>query len=847
MLSNQLLYAFIIISVILIFLFASLLRAINLENKKKSESDLHFRTLANGGTALIWTAGLDKLCNYFNEPWLRFTGRTLEEEMGNGWAEGVHPDDFDRCLQIYVAAFDLREFFSMEYRLLHADGGYRWIRDDGNPRYDTLGNFIGYIGFCYDINESKLQEQELNQYRFHLEAKVNEKTKELVAAKELAEAANRAKSEFLATMSHEIRTPMNGVIGMLEVLTHTTLTSEQNQMVTIIRDSADTQLVILNDILDISKIEAGKIEVSTEPFIFEDAIEKVCLVLSSLARKKHVDIKLFVDPHITQLLLGDVLKLRQILMNLINNAIKFSSDLSRNGEVTSRAELIQLEGSTVWLRFLVCDNGIGMSEAVQQKIFQPFVQADSSTTRVYGGSGLGLAICNRLIMLMGGSISVQSTLGQGSVFTVNLPFNVPSEQPVNPISPIVDVPCLVIGPKTGLTTDISVHLSYAGAVVTQVTDVSLINTLDSPREALWIWVFDIFGTPSIDVICQAAHHYRQEIAKDIAIQHLAIGRGQRLKPRLLEDDIAQVDGNLLTQKNILRAVAILTGRTIEAKNSATIVNHEKISQHGHLILVAEDNEINQKVIIQQLKLLGIEADIAADGCEAFSYWVEKRYGLVLTDIHMPYMDGYQLIQAIRNEELKSNESRTVIIGLTAINIQNEFPYKMDGMDECLIKPIELMQLKVVLDKYLSSSQVTDVAEKDLLIEQLNDGNELIETTKNLDAYAEFPDWDETTLTTMLGGDRSLHCRLLNLFLVKSQEQRNSLEQATVLGNTVAISDLAHSLKSSARTVGALRLGEYCQVLENAGKVGNIAECSAIMVNLVQALGIVEQLITQNLS
>ena len=541
----------------------------------------------------------------------------------------------------------------------------------------------------------------------------------------------------------------------------------------------------------------------------------------------------------------------------VNNAIKFSSGLARNGEVTARAELIQADGATVWLRFIVCDNGIGMSDAVQQKIFQPFEQADSSTTRIYGGSGLGLAICNRLIMLMGGSISVQSTLGQGSVFTVNIPFEVSCDQPDNASSPIDGVACLVIGPETGLTADISLHLSHAGALVTQVADVNLIDRLDTPRDALWIWVFDIFGTPSVDTICQAADHYRQKIAKDIVIQHLAIGRGQRIKPRLLDDDIAHIDGNLLTRKNIMRAVAILTASNIEPENftmrlpiaglTETIVNGEKISQHGHLILVAEDNEINQKVILHQLKLLGIVADIAADGREAFSFWLQKRYSLILTDIHMPYMDGYQLIQAIRNEELKNDGCQTVIIGLTAINTQIDSEFKNVGMNECLVKPIELAQLKVVLDKYLSSSQVINVTEKELLIEKLNNGNELKDATNNLNDFTEFLDWDANTLTTIVGDDRNLHARLLNMFLVNAQEQRNSLEQAIASGDTEAVGNIAHSLKSSARTIGALRLGEFCQAIEKAGKEGNASECTAIMVNLVKALGIVEQLIKQNLT
>jgi len=850
--ATDLRYLFTSLGVFLAIVLWRLLDALNKEQQEKSESELHFRTLANGGAALIWTSGPDKLCNYFNEPWLRFTGRFLEQELGNGWAEGVHPEDFERCLQIYVTAFDQRLPFSMEYRLHHADGAYRWIRDDGNPRYDSRGKFIGYIGFCYDITERRLQERELEQHRRHLEELVNEKTNELLEAKEAAEAASRAKSGFLANMSHEIRTPMNGVIGMIDVLMKTTLTAEQIKMANIIRDSAYSQLGIINDILDFSKIEAGKMELAPEPFMIEAVVENVCVMLDQMAQSKQVDLKLFVDPKIPRLLLGDALRLRQILTNLTNNAIKFSSGLPRIGEVRARAELLSLEAERIWVRFIVQDNGIGISETAQTRIFQQFEQADASTTRIYGGSGLGLVICRRLVEIMCGKISLHSILGQGAVFTVDLPFAVPAEQPNQEPSPADGVPCLIIGPNIGLIADIALHLKHAGALVDHVHDINAINTLAAHPEALWIWVFDIFGAPQLDNIRAAAQRYQRETAKDITIQHLAIGRGRRRKPRLLANDVAQLDGNLLTRRNILRAVAILAGGAepeewppfAPADNSnVPVLTREQALQQGRLILVAEDNEVNQHVISQQLKLLGFFADIAKDGSKGLSYWMNGQYALVLSDIHMPYMDGYQLATAIRKEESKTGANRTPIIALTAIVMKGEAEYcKTMGFDDYITKPTPLTELAAILEKWLPPTLKytrQDKLSRQAAIKQ----NFNPEPDSLMSKFVECPEWDANALAGTVGNDQSVHRRFLDMFLTKAEQQCQNLQLAAETDDCKTMGNIAHTLKSSARTVGAIQLGELCQALETAGKNQEGPACKAIVSQINKAFAKVAQLIT----
>lgn len=374
------------------------------------EQEQHFRTLANGGSALIWTAGLDKQCSYFNEPWLRFTGRCLDEELGNGWTEGVHPDDFAHCMDVYVDHFDRHQFFSREYRLRNANGDYRWIRDDGSPRYDSCGNFIGYIGFCYDIHESKAIQLELQNHREHLESLVKERTTELEAARYHAESANRAKSEFLANMSHEIRTPLNAIMGMGYLIRQDGVTPGQAEKLAK-QDAACRHLLeLINTVLDLAKIEANRLKLESIPLTVEQVIDQALSITLSTAQAKGLQIR----QRLASLppLLGDPLRLQQCLLNYLSNAIKFTSQ----GHIDLEVDCIEETTESVKLRFGVRDTGIGIPVEVQARLFSAFEQADSSTTRHYGGTGLGLVVVRRLAELMGGEAGVVSTPGEGSLF-----------------------------------------------------------------------------------------------------------------------------------------------------------------------------------------------------------------------------------------------------------------------------------------------------------------------------------------------------------------------------------------------------------------------------------------------
>jgi len=375
------------------------------------ENEQHLRNVANSGSALIWTSGLDKRRNYFNEPWLKFTGLALDEQIGTGWMRAVHPDDLDSLMQKYESAFDRREPFNIDYHLRRADGVYRWMRLLASPRYDSAGTFIGFIGFCVDVTEQKVAEAELEQYHRDLEKLVQARTTELSMAKEAAEAASIAKSTFLANMSHEIRTPMNAIIGVTHLLRREQPTPVQADWLGKIDVAANHLLSVINDILDISKIEAGKLQLDHTSFELGAVLDHVRSLISDQARAKGIAVDIDYDG-VPRWLRGDLTRLRQALLNFCSNAIKFTP----RGSIALRSLLLSDEGGELLVRFEVEDTGVGIAPAAIANLFSAFEQGDASTTRKYGGTGLGLAITRHLANLMGGDAGVESTLGKGSRF-----------------------------------------------------------------------------------------------------------------------------------------------------------------------------------------------------------------------------------------------------------------------------------------------------------------------------------------------------------------------------------------------------------------------------------------------
>jgi PAS domain S-box-containing protein len=367
------------------------------------ENKIDYKTLADSGQALIWTSGTDKKCNYFNQPWLLFTGRTLEQELGDGWVKGVHPDDLQHCVDTYNNAFDQKEKFSMEYRILHASGEYRWILDDGNPRYSSQGTFIGYIGHCLDITERKKTEEQL------------------ILAKEKAEESDKLKTAFLSNISHEIRTPMNAIMGFLPLLATPDLPYEtQLSYIESIKDGSNQLLSIINDIVDISRIEANVISCNISSFNLNSALQSLYNQFILQAPENNNTLKLTLGRSEEEVIVQtDSTRLIQILSNLLNNAFKFTTSGNIEFGYTIKRTMIE---------FFVSDTGIGIASGHQSRVFDSFYQVENSLSRQYRGTGLGLAICKAYTELLGGKIWLESEIGKGSVFYFTIPYILPKTE-----------------------------------------------------------------------------------------------------------------------------------------------------------------------------------------------------------------------------------------------------------------------------------------------------------------------------------------------------------------------------------------------------------------------------------
>lgn len=643
---------------------------------------------------------------YVNDSALRRYGYSRTELMGKPVAmlrSDTLPDATCRDMQTRVLA-------GRRWRgLLNSrrkDGSVRIEVATVIPVHDTDHNVSHALAIAEDVTEKRLMRKELDSYRERMESLVVARTAAIENAKAQADAASQAKSDFLATVSHEIRTPMTGIIGAVELLERSVLTQYQQTLTSTVRESADALLSMVNNVLDFSRIDAGHLSVECAPLQLRDLLEDIRDALLPLAMSRGVYLHVFVDPDLPDRVMGDAMRLRQIVTNLLGNAIKFSAGLDKPGRVSLRAYARGAET----LRISVADNGIGLSAQAQSRLFQPFVQADRSTARKYGGSGLGLVISHRLALAMRGHLAVSSAAGQGARFDVDLPLLACTADPAQAAAPARAMPdlsglkCHLVVNNEEWAGDWRAYLLAAGAQVVMW------------REMPDHTVFAAQGSEMALIVQAGLLMPASSLPPDLsAVPRVELHHGRRRTPRTDKGRCIVLDIESMRRASLLQAVAQAVNRLPTAESSLTAhtvaaaprpIGGLPVTAQRGLILVAEDNATMRLVIEHQLAALGFEAEFAVDGDDAMRMWRDgsDRYSLLLTDLQMPGLDDYGLAQAIRLEEQAPR--RMPIVALTASALADEVQRCQDvGIDDVLSKPVLIDEIGAIVGHWFARGRV----------------------------------------------------------------------------------------------------------------------------------------------